>query len=240
MDNALVVYKTGVVHFDNYQEILGQAQELASLLEGVEVTEDTIKTSKKMIAEVRKKVDELDDARKDIKKEVLASYTDFETKVKVITSVVREAENVVRSQVKELEENERYAKKIEINELFYKRKRLYPTLDIFQLDHFLENRHLNKSLSIFKVEKEIVEWLEQRKAHLEHIQQLEHGEEILVEYVNTLDPIKAVTTVKERHTARKLVEKASGMTVFTIVAKSEMEVKYIENILNTHGIIFVK
>src|SRR5699024_12332068 len=61
------------------------------------------------------------DRRISIKKEMLQPYNTFESQVKDIVSIVKQADNVVRSQVKEIEERDREAKRQELEALFNKR-----------------------------------------------------------------------------------------------------------------------
>lgn len=58
----------GTVVFKNYDEILKQAEALNEQLTTVVVTEDTIQTNKKLVASVRKRVNELEQERVRLKK----------------------------------------------------------------------------------------------------------------------------------------------------------------------------
>ena len=233
-----VNYHVGFVSFNNHDEILRQATELAEYVSSVVVTEESVKTTKKMLAAVNKKVTELEDGRKAIKKELLAPYEEFEKQIKTIAKVVKDADSVVRSQVRELEERERYAKKVEINELFYKRKRLYPPLDMFHLEHFLKPSHLNKTMSIFKVEQEMVQWFEQRKKDVEYINTLEHSVDVLVEYVQHQDVIRSVQWVELRERNKREITKTEPIekSNSVIIAIDEKDLAHVEFLLNNSNI----
>ena len=61
-----------------------QALQLAENLQSVEVNEDNLKQSKKLLAAVNRRKKELDDERIRIKKVMLEPYQEFEEQVKEI------------------------------------------------------------------------------------------------------------------------------------------------------------
>ena len=115
----------GSVDFQNYERVKQQALQLAENLQTVEVNEDNLKQSKKLLAAVNRRKKELDDERIRIKKVMLEPYQEFEQQVKEITLIVEAANETVRQQVKHLEEQERQAKQEQLAEIFHKRKALY-------------------------------------------------------------------------------------------------------------------
>jgi hypothetical protein len=206
--NELVIpsvsHQVGSVHFHNYEEILQQATELAEYVSNVVVTEESVKATKKMLASVNKKVTELEDGRKAIKKELLKPYEEFEQKIKTIAKVVKDADQVVRSQVRELEERERQEKRDAVAQLFFKRLKLYPTLSMLMPSDFITNQHLNKTISLDKVEQEMVQWFLDRNQDVEYIME-NFGEplDIIVEYVNTQNLVQSIQTVEQRKKAKE-------------------------------------
>lgn len=180
-----VHYQIGSVQFANYDEILSQATELAALIKTVDVDENSIKGTKKLLASVNKKVKELEDERIRIKNELLTPYLEFEKQIKTISAVVKESDNDLRSKVRELEELERQEKNRIIEGLFNKRITLYPTLSFLTPDRFITQQHLNKTSSLNKIELEMVQWLEQRQREVEIIK-LTDGADMDI-YIQTLD-----------------------------------------------------
>jgi hypothetical protein len=175
MDNKLthwqptVAVQKGGIQFQGYEEMLAQATELAELIRTVEVDDDSLQSTKKLLAAVNKRVNELEAERIRIKKELLEPYLEFEAKIKTITSVVKESDNELRSKVRELEELERQAKRRIIEGMFEKRIEHYPTLFFLTSDRFITPQHLNKTTALNKVELEMAQWLEQRKKEVEVI-----------------------------------------------------------------------
>lgn len=198
----------GEVTFTGYTELRAQAIEIAKYLETVDVTEETVKASKKLLAEVNKAVKHLEDERIKVKKTLLEPYNEFETQVKEIVGIVRDADGLVRDQVKELDEKEREKKKAEIVELFEKRTTGTRVGDLFTLDDFLKPQHLNKSVSMNKVENEMADWMASVETALAAIDGMEHADEIIVEYKTTLDLAGSIKAVNDRYEQLKAVEAA--------------------------------
>jgi hypothetical protein len=234
-----VNHQAGIVVFDNYDEILREAQELAEYVSNVVVTDESVKATKKMLAEVNKKVNELEDGRKTIKKELLAPYEAFEKQIKSITSIVKEADNTVRSQVRELEEKERQSKQEEITNLFVKRLKLYPMIDnVFFPFDFIKASHLNKSTTISKVEAEMVQWFEQKKKDIEYIESKPHWYDIMVEYVKTQDVIQAIQRVEAREKSKEalLNKKETVINNSVIIVIDENDLKTVEAFMKSLNI----
>lgn len=242
--NEIIVHSlAGAVSFPNYNEVLNQATELAEHISQLEVTEENIKNTKKMLATVNKRVNELEDSRKSVKKQLLAPYEAFEKQVKEIVSVVKEADTMVRNQVKMMEEAERDSKYNKIVHLFYRRLELYPSLDeLFNADHFIENRHLNKTMTMTKVEEEMVQFFVQTNQAVSLIRDLEDADEILVEYVKCKNPITAIQIVKDRKQAladfasRKEVKQANTV----LIEFDEQYMTQVHVFLKMSGIPYIK
>lgn len=204
---------TGLIQFNNFEALYDQALQLKSYIESVEVTEETIKVTKKMLAAVNGKVKELEDKRIQVKKEILSPYEQFEKQVRQIVNVVKEADSEVRKKVKALEEQERDEKEMSITALFNKRKPLYPNLFMFCLEDFLTQKHLNKTTSLKSIEEEMVQWFETRKRDIELINTMEDGIEIMTEYVNSLDLAAAMKIVNTRKEKQREIEAMKEQTV---------------------------
>jgi hypothetical protein len=241
--NELVIpsvsHQVGAVHFHNYEEILQQATELAEYVSNVVVTEESVKATKKMLASVNKKVTELEDGRKAIKKELLKPYEEFEKQIKTIAKVVKDADQVVRSQVRELEEQEREGKRCQIEKLFNKRSVLYPNCNMFDSASFIRPTHLNKTVSIDKVEQEMVQWFEQRKQDVEFIKDQNNADDILVEYVQSQNVIQSIQIVELRERNKREItgnkETPKQETSVTIVIDGK-DLAHVEFLLNNSNI----
>lgn len=82
------------------------------------VTEDTIKGSKQLLADIRKEKQSLDDERKAIKKAWMGPYDIFEKRVKKIISLYDEPVNVINGQLEDYDRQRREEKRIEIENIY--------------------------------------------------------------------------------------------------------------------------
>lgn len=206
LDIQNIIVTPGTIEFNDFEKIKKQAHRLAAHIGTVEVNEDNIKTSKKMLAAVNKRVKELEDTRISIKKAINEPYKMFEDQVKEIVSIVKEADNDVRKQVRYLEEFERLQKEEELQQLFYKRSQFYSLGDVIRFEEFLQARHLNKTTSVEAVEKEMTSFLEKIAADYKTILKLPNAKDVLSAFIGRYDLGQALDIVnaeKEREEALK-------------------------------------
>lgn len=235
MDNELmldvqkIIVTKGNIEFNEYEKVKEQALKLASNIETVEVNEDNIKESKKLLAAVNKRLKELEDKRISIKKEMLEPYQLFEDQVKEIVTIVKNADSEVRKQVKYLEEFERLEKELVVEELFNKRKKQYSALDaLIQFENFLQPKHLNKSTSIQSIEKEVVEFLEKISAEYEAIKLMPNADDVLSAYIGCFDLPKALSHVNEQNQLKRQIDKLITPKKSTAPTKTFVMVVYDE------------
>lgn len=204
----------GKVIFQDYDNILEEAQNLANHVKQVHVTEDNIKESKRLVAQMNNRVKDINDTRKEVKKTILQPYNEFETQVKTIEGVINDAVSHVRVQERELTEKERNDKKQEIAELFDMRIQHYDFESVMGFADFIENKHMNKSYSMAKVEQDLVQWLEKVRRDLAMIDRHaekypEDRDELIVEYQNTQNISKSFDNMEKRkEQKRKVAEQA--------------------------------
>jgi hypothetical protein len=196
----------GSITFPEFINLKEQALQLAEDIETVEVNDENLKQSKKLLAAVNKRLKELEDERIRIKKTMLEPYQDFEAQVKEIVGIVKDADATVRHQVKKLEEMERQEKKDALLDIFNKRKSLYTLGDLIPFLDFLEPRHLNKSLSIDKVEEEMVEFLERTEKDVKVLQKMPDLKAHVAAYLKTYDLALAMTEVQGEKERRQQIE----------------------------------
>lgn len=245
-ENQIVVTQ-GFVEFKGFENLKQEALQLSEQIEKVEVTDENIQSSKKMLAAVNKRVKEMEDRRISIKKEMLAPYTEFEKQVKEIVSIVKTADGIVRKQVKDLEERERDEKRGKISEIFKKRISHYQSFhDIYSVDDFIKTQHLNKSVSMKSVETEMVEWLEKKDSDFKVILSLPNGNEVLSEYLDTKDLSVAINIVNDREERKKQLEQVAPVKKivnevgqsFIITLSDEKDFKLVEMFMQQNNIKF--
>ncbi|QQK75065.1 DUF1351 domain-containing protein [Salicibibacter cibarius] len=242
IDVSSIQVQPGNVTFDGYENLKDEALYLAKQIEVLKVDEENIKTSKKMLATINSRVKELEDKRISIKKQMLEPYNEFEKQVKEIVKIVKEADETVRGQVRQLEEEERQSKREQIEILWDKRIGQYQFKDFFRFEDFLQAKHLNKSTSLNTVEKELVDWLEQRDQEIKHLQTLDNKDEILAEYKQSMNLVDSINTVQNRHKEKEQVsqqmDKGSKSKSYMIVFSNEAEYEFAKMLLNEKELNF--
>ncbi|HAC0020293.1 TPA_asm: DUF1351 domain-containing protein [Listeria monocytogenes] len=241
------VVTQGSILFPAYKKIKSDSLLLAQQIENIEVTEENVKQSKKLLAAVNKEVKNLESERILIKKEMLEPYNEFEKQVKEIVFIVKTADEMVRQQVTQIEEEEREDKKLVLKRLFEKRIRMYDFKTYFTFDDFLENRHLNKSLSINKIESEMVEWLTKIETELKVIETMPYADEIIAEYKETKDLAVSAQIVSDRHKAQEVIKEAKNdikddqlYSKITFTLFDEKDVRLVEMFMQQNKIKFEK
>ena len=229
----------GSIVFGAYKDLKRSATDLANNIRTFEVTEDNVKISKKLLAEVNKRVKQLEDQRIAIKNSMLEPYKVFEDQVKEIVNIVKDADVVVRDQVKALEERDREEKEMVLWELWHRRIKQYSFGEIVPFLDFAKPKHLNKTTSIEAVEKEMVAFLEKVQSDLNVINQLGDVQDHINAYLNTYDLGQAMIIVKQDKERKEQIKKvvkpapASAKIGFlvSIQVHSEKELKLLEMIL---------
>ncbi len=191
----------GKVAFPGYHDLKAQAELIASKISEMEVTEENIKDVKKTLAKVNKSVKALNDERIRVKKELAAPYEAFAEQVKEIETIVKSADEMVRSQVRDMEEQERQKKKEALREVFELRIGHYEYAKIFTFDEWLEPGHLNKSTSLTKAEEQMVEWLEQRERDIKILHGMPDRDELLQVYRICQDVAMTIEEVEQKNKA---------------------------------------
>lgn len=198
--------QTPIIKMEGYETLLSQVEGLAEEMKKVEVTEENIKGSKKLVAQVKQQYDQLDRQRKEVKKQLLKPYEEIDVKMKELKKVLDSGENGVREQIKQLEEQQRQEKRKVIYDLFTELFEHYKIPSIFSFELFLETKHLNKSYSMAKIENDIKVWFLNIQHDIEMFSVVAdeeiHVANIVQEYAkNGLQANQAIVTYKNNRIA---------------------------------------
>lgn len=246
-EQQIMVLKGSII-FNDFERIKQQAIRLAALIKTVEVNDENIKQSKKLLASVNNRIKLLEDKRIEVKKEMLQPYLEFEAQVKEIVGIVKEADDVVRQQVRQLEEAEREEKEYLLATKFYDRLKHYSFRDLFDFKDFLKPRHLNKTASIENVEKEMVEFLERITKDMKVIESMDNSTAILRAYLEAKDLGAAIAQVQREEAKKKQIEASAAlkkqptenMIAYLVSVKcyNQKELKLLEILLQQNGYEF--
>jgi len=231
----------GKVSFPGYHDLKAQAEMIAGKISEMEVTEENIKDVKKTLAKVNKSVKALNDERIRVKKELTAPYEAFAEQVKEIETIVKSADEMVRSQVREMEEQERQQKKETLRGVFERRIEHYEYAKIFTFDEWLEPGHLNKSLSLTKAEEQMVEWLEQRERDIKILHGMQDRDELLQVYRVCQDVSMTIEEVEQKKKAlqeMKAVWDEAEQQVFMIKVFGKKDLMLAQVLLKENDIEF--
>lgn len=242
--NYDIILHPAEIEFHNYEQLKASAMKLAERVSQVEVTEDNVKESKKLLASVNNEMKNINQRRIGIKKELLKPYSEMEAKIKDVESIINEANSIVKSQIDEIAEQERQEKYREIETLFNRRVKHYVTInELFEPDDFIQNKHLNKSTSISKVESEMIEWLENVKRDIDTIVNMTDSEDILVEYVDTVNLSTAIHVIQQRKKATEEISNQVAQSTNKSIKKedvtftvSQRDRKFVELLLKENEI----
>jgi hypothetical protein len=244
VDVQAIIVEQGLVKFNEYENIKQQALQLAEKIAEVEVNEDNVKHSKKLLAAVNKRLKELEDKRISIKKHMLEPYQEFEEQVKDIVGIVKEADTKVREQVRYLEEFARLEKEEAVKEIFEKRLQMYSFKNLFSFDDFVKPKHLNKTTTIAAIEAELVEWLEKIEQDLRVIETMEAAEAVLNAYCGCLDLATAISKVNkekermEQIKAAKAIDETKATKVYIVHLFDRKDLKLVEMFMKEANVKF--
>lgn len=238
-----VIYTAPSVSFPDFDKTLALAESVADYINGLELTEDNIKDVKKDLARARKLTKALDDERIRIKREINAPLAVFENQIKTITGVINEADEKLRSKVREVEEQERELKKEQLYEIWQKRAGMYelPQMLPNAFEFWLTPQHLNKTTSLRVAEDDMVAWLEEKQKELDTLHSMD--DEYMVEYLSTLNLAEAINAVhdrEERYDAINAVHAAEEEETAVFVITGTVNINFTEMLLKTNNINYTR
>ena len=175
-------------------------------------TEDTVKDVKKVRAELNKELTYWEDKRKQVKKEVFAPYSAFESVYKdCISNTYNKADKELKSKIDTVEKELKASKAREVLDYFNEYLNSVETAVGTPLYEFVlfENANINVTLSasLKSLKEKAKDYIDRICADLNLISTQEHKDEIFYEYRNTLNVSTAITTVANRY---KAIEEAKA------------------------------
>ena len=194
-----VTYEIPSVSFPAFEEYMEKASAIAKYIGSLEVNEENVKDTKKTLADARRLTERLTEERIRMKKDLLQNFTTFENQVKEIIKVVDDADKILRTKVKELEEAEREEKGRQIRAIWDKRIEQCPEITKIipaAFDKWMNQKYLNKSVSMKTIEEEMIEWIRQRISDIKVVMGM--GEDYIEAYGRYCDLARAITEVDDR------------------------------------------
>lgn len=238
------------VNFPGFSSYLTSAHEIAEYIDNIVLTDENVKQVKSDLAAARKVTNSLDAKRKEIKKSILSDYETFESQIKELCGIISEAEDTLRSKVRDMEEREREEKRDQIFDIWEKRAWNYKIPDLLDeiartqkdvptaFNRFLTPQHLNKTTSLKSVETDMTKWLEEREQELETMEGM--GEDYVTEYLLSLDIVKAIKNVQDRQNIVTQVRANAEDDIASFVVTGTANIMLTEMLLQQNKITYFK
>ena len=217
----------------NYEELKAVLSVELEKYKGLVVTENQITEAKSTRAKLNKVKAAIEDRRKELKKEYLKPYEIVEKQAKELVDMIDEASSNIANQIKEFEEKEKEAKKIEIANLWVKLG--YNKITV---DKIWNEKWLNKTFTLSKIKEEMQAQIDDIEGDLNAIKELcgEDKQKCLTlqsKYLRTLDFQQVLSEYNaETEAAKKIIaeEKAvkaeqEPITVVSEEPQEEVEVQ---------------
>lgn len=242
-ENKIQVVKP-VINFEEYRVLIHQAQQVAEYINSITLTDENVKDVKKILANANKSIKALNDRRIAIKKEIMEPYEVFNQQIKDIESIVKDADQRLRDEVRNLEEKARDEKKKEIENLWEKRVFQYEYASLMDFYNFLENKHLNKTYSLSKVEDDMVEFLEKSENDLKILCTRDDKDQAIEIYMDTRDLGQTLLILDEKkRQAEEYKEKLKDIepqkeTRYAFVITGNKDKNFVEMLLKNNEITY--
>ena len=199
MTNEIMVVKQLPIIEQRLLEKKKEIQEKVDYATSLVCTEENFREIKKVRSALSKEFTELETARKEIKKKVLAPYEQFEEVYReCVTDLFKEAKcnldyKIVAVESALLQEKEEKAV------AYFNEYAESLHIDFVQFENV--GITVNMSISLKKLKEACKAFLDKVNDDLALIETQEHKDEIFVEYKQTLNASRAITTVTARHKA---------------------------------------
>jgi hypothetical protein len=182
----------------NYEELKAELSQKLEQYKGLVYTEDQIKEAKAYRAKLNALATAIDGKRKELKKQCLQPYEQFEAQIKDLLAVIKEPVAFIDSQIKGYEEEKKQKKLEEVKALFEKLKDAEgEELEFISFEQIFEDKFLNASISLKMVETVISNKFNSIKCNLKTIAELkEYSFEATEVYKETLNLNEALEKAK--------------------------------------------
>ena len=173
----------------NNEEIKAEVAEKVQHYKSLVYTEAEIKAAKADRATLNKFATALENKRKEVKKQCMSPYEQFETQIKEIIAIVNEPIQLIDTQIKDFEEKKKAEKLASIQDYFDRQEKLFDV----DFEKIFNQKWLNASASLKTVCAEIDGILQQIAVNLATLAKLpDFSFESIEVYKDTLDINKAI------------------------------------------------
>lgn len=209
----------------NFEELKTELAERLDHYNNLIVTEDGIKEAKDDRAKLNKLRTAIDTRRKEIKKEYVKPYNEFEAKIKELTALIDEPIKAIDTQLEGYEERRKEAKRKKIEEAY---EEIIPEefKSIITLSRILDESWLNKTATMKKVREDMQGIAKRTTTDMRVIDGVEEEHRIAVKarYISTLDieaAMRELDRLKEAQEAFRAREEEKRRREEAMIAERE-------------------
>lgn len=191
----------------NFEQLRDQLRSSIEIYSCMVVTEDGIKAAKEDRATLNKLREALESKRKEIKKQCMAPYTDFEAKVKELVQLVDQPIGAIDGQLREFEERRRAEKRSAVLDLYD--EAVGELRELLPFDRVWNENWYNKGATMKKIKEEIEAAVKKASSDLDVLSTVESefSEAVKLKYLERLDLNEALAErARLQERARKLRE----------------------------------
>lgn len=190
----------------NFEELKTELAERLEHYNGLIVTEDGIKEAKSDRAKLNKLRTAIDTRRKDIKREYMGPYNEFEARIKELTLLIDEPIKAIDTQLNSYEERRKEAKLEKIQAAYEETLNAWSGIrEIIPLERILDQKWLNATTSMKSVTEDIENWVKRVNADLLALDTVEEAYQAAVreKYIATLDVSAAMAHMDQLKAAEE-------------------------------------
>lgn len=171
----------------NFEDLKAQLAESLTLYTGLVVTEDSIKPAKDDRAKLNKLREALENKRKEVKRECMAPYNDFEAKVKELVSLIDQPISAIDGQLKAFEEKRRSEKRAAVQSVY--EESVGELRALLPFERLWRDEWYNTGVSMKKIREAITAAEDKAASDLEVLSTVESefSEAVKLKYLEGLD-----------------------------------------------------
>lgn len=172
----------------NFDELKAELTQRLDYYNSLVVTEDTIKEGKAERAKLSKLREAVEAKRKEVKREYMAPYTDFESKVKELVAIIDAPIAAIDGQLKAFDDLRREDKRVEIRKA-YETTVPADIQAIIPLERIFDPKWLNATVKTKAVEAELTAMAQQTEDDLQVLDMVEpeFAAAVRARYMETLN-----------------------------------------------------
>lgn len=190
----------------NYEAIKSELSEKLERYNSLVVTEDSVSAAKKDKAALNKLKTALEDRRKEVKKDCLRPYEEFERKIKELVGMIDAPVLAIDGQIKAFDEIKKAEKRAEIQSYYI--GSIDDLAPLLPLDRIFDPRWLNATYKIEDAQKEITDRISKTRNDIGIIKamNLSGEQQVLDVYLRTLDMSAALAEKTRLEAQQKRME----------------------------------